>query len=107
MPTFQQVGAIGRYDWGSWHRYERNKKLRTGLLALLGAIGRYDRVDQVFTGPSHFAVLLPSPRRAPRQCLAAAATVKVPSSIDCDVGRGERINRGSPVDMLRWITARF
>ena len=84
MPTFQQVGAIGRYDWGSWHRYERNKKLRTGLLALLGAIGRYDRVDQVFTGPSHFAVLLPSPRRA-----------RAP------VPRGGRDGEGAELDRLR------
>ena len=29
------LGAIGRYNRGSWLRYERNKKLRSGLLALL------------------------------------------------------------------------
>ena len=31
----RKLGAIGRYERGSWHRYGRNKKLRSGLLALL------------------------------------------------------------------------
>ena len=32
--NFALVGAIGRYKPGSWHRYEEQGSLRTGLLAV-------------------------------------------------------------------------